>query len=1172
MAVPVIQTAFTSGELTPSLFGHVDLARFHVGAATMRNAFVSYRGGAYSRAGTAFIGFSAQTGRAIPPRLIPFQFSINQGLALEFGNLYMRVISNGAYVVEASTAITAISQAAPAVVTTANSLTTGDWVYLSGIAGMTQLNGRIAVAHAVTGAHISLYDVFGNPIDTTSFSAYTSGGTVARIFTLVTPWAEVDLPYLKFAQSADVMSICCWNQLTGTNYPSYDLARVSDSNWTLTKIDPKPTITAPTTCTAVPTIAGSGAYYQYEVTAVSLVDGTESIASPIGSAANVTDIAQAGAILVTWSAVAGAENYNIYKAQPGLETPVPAGAQYGFIGQAQGTQLVDSNIVSDFTQVPPTHTNPFAPGGVIKVNITGAGTGLTTVTWAITTSTGSGFNGYPIIVGGQLSAFVITDNGEGYAPGDSIAFNGAGFAAGAITFSANPTAADTITLNSVVWTFVSAITGANQTLVKSTLALTISQLVTDLAASGNASLIVATYGSFASGSNVVLSVTYNTAGTGGNAYTLAASVATPSGTHLTGGGGTSGTAPTATLTIGPASGTYPSVTAYFQERRAYAASPLNPDTYWMSQPGAFLNFDVRNPTIASDAITGTPWSVEVNGIQFMVSMPGGLVVLTGLSAWQLTGVGGSSLNPQPLTPSNQQAQPQAYNGCSATVPPIKIDNNILFVQAKGSVVRNFEYNFFTNIYTGTDQTQLSSHLFTGYAIKEWAWAEEPYKILWAVRNDGILLSLTYLKQQDVAGWARHDTNGLVQSVCSVTEPPVDAVYIAVERFTPNGTAYMIERMDNRIWASREDCWCVDSGLSYPMPTPNATLTASSPTGLGAIINIDLLIGGQNYSNLTVVNITDPTGQGAALTPVIGAGGVITGVTINSSGTGYTDPQFSFYDPSGEGTGAELNLVTLDNSATFTASAAIFTSGSTGSYIRMGGGVAVITSYISTTQVIADIQQPIVTIVPNSSPIMVTPATAGNWTLTAPTSVIYGLDHLAGMTVTGLSDGQVVPPLTVSATGSVNLGEYTGSAITLGLSFTAQLQSVYVDVGQPTVQGQRKKVAAVTARVEASSGMMVGSDQVDGSTLSPTQIAPTWRNLDTVPEGGTPVYGAAYPPLYTGDIRIPVSGGFQRPGQVAIQQTLPLPMNVLAFIPEIDAGDLPQPPGPVARPQQQQRGR
>ena len=117
MATPFLAPAFVTGELSPSVFGRVDLDREHVAASTMRNLFVNYRGGAYSRAGTSFVGFSKQTGRDFPPRLIPFQFNINQGLALEFGHEYMRVILDGAFVVETPISIGGASQADPAVLT-----------------------------------------------------------------------------------------------------------------------------------------------------------------------------------------------------------------------------------------------------------------------------------------------------------------------------------------------------------------------------------------------------------------------------------------------------------------------------------------------------------------------------------------------------------------------------------------------------------------------------------------------------------------------------------------------------------------------------------------------------------------------------------------------------------------------------------------------------------------------------------------------------------------------------------------------------------------------------------------------------------------------------------------------------------------------------------------------
>ena len=98
MSLQHIQNSFISGEISPAIYGRTDLAKYHSGAATMRNMFVGYRGGAYSRAGLAYVGMCKQAGSAYPPRDIQFQFNNQQGYALEFGDNYMRIKSNGAYV------------------------------------------------------------------------------------------------------------------------------------------------------------------------------------------------------------------------------------------------------------------------------------------------------------------------------------------------------------------------------------------------------------------------------------------------------------------------------------------------------------------------------------------------------------------------------------------------------------------------------------------------------------------------------------------------------------------------------------------------------------------------------------------------------------------------------------------------------------------------------------------------------------------------------------------------------------------------------------------------------------------------------------------------------------------------------------------------------------------
>lgn len=1160
MAIPIIQPSFAAGELSPSLYGRVDYAKEHVGLSTCRNAFVSYRGGVYSRAGTSFCGFSKQTGRTVPPRLITFQFSINQGLALEFGNLYMRVLVNGQFVTEPSTTITGITTANPGVITdNGHGYSVGDWVSFSGIVGMTELNNLTGIIATPTANTYELRNVYGQLIDTSTFGTYVSGGKAARIYTLVTPYAETDLLYLKLTQSADVMSICCWNQITGTSYPSYNLARLADDNWTLTQLDVGASIGAPASCSGNATVIASGSNqptdYQYAVTAVDKITGEESIASPTADIPNSVDIAlTAGSIELTWAGVDGAGYYNVYKAPPAYNSTVPTGSFFGYAGSSFGTKFVDSNIIQDLSQVPPTHSNPFATGKILSVQITVTGFNLTTVTWTVGTATGSGFDGYPVISGETLQAFVVTNPGEGYLPGDTITFNNAGFASGTIDFGAtNPSDGDTITLNSVVWTFVSAIAEANQTTIQGTLAETLAALVSGLAASANSLITVANYVA----SDAVLNIQYGRPGIIGDTYTLAASAATPSGPTLTGGTPGGGFMNPAAILIISEFGSNPSVVSYFQQRRVYAASPNNPDTYWMSKPGQFQNFDSRIPTIDSDAITGTPWSVQVDGIQFLVPMPGGLVVLTGSSAWQVTGAGGSSLNPQPITPAGQQAQPQAYNGCNDHIPPIKIDYDINYVQAKGSVLRDLNYNFFANIYTGTDLTYLSTQLFTGYEILEMAWCEEPYKVIWATRNDGILLSLTYLKAQEVMGWSRHDTNGQFWSVCSVTEPPVDALYLAAQRYIGNHSPYIIERMNNRIWTSAEDAWCVDSALTIDLPTPNANLSASSANGVGRPSSVTGLIGGTGYSSATFGEIDDPTGSGANVVLTI-SGGVITNVNI-TSGSGYTYPKLNIIDPNGLGSGASATVV-LNTRVTFTADAGVFSLLAVGQILRMGGGKAVITAYNSVTEVVGTMLSPIVNVIPNSGG---TPqiAAAGEWSISPNVTAISGLQHLEGATVTGIADGLVIPPTVVSSTGTITLAT-PASKVTIGLVYGVQIQSLYLDGGSPTEQGRRKKIAAVTARFEdtAVASVQGGSNQPDGSVQSPPQVEMTWANLAPfvlLPNQGLPSYNDTTVPLFTGDVRVPVSGGFQTPGQVAIQQLAPLPVQLLAFIPELLSGDTPE---------------
>jgi hypothetical protein len=278
-----------------------------------------------------------------------------------------------------------------------------------------------------------------------------------------------------------------------------------------------------------------------------------------------------------------------------------------------------------------------------------------------------------------------------------------------------------------------------------------------------------------------------------------------------------------------ASSNYPSVATYFDQRRVFANSNTDPQTLWMSKPGQFNNFDTSSPANDGDALTLTLSSVQSAAIRALLPMPDGMLVFTQSGVYKVSG-GGQNTG---IKVSSLLARAQNYIGITDGVPPIPVNFEIFFVQEKGAIIRALTYNFYTSTYEPADLTILSNHLFTGHTIVDWAYAEHPYKLVWLVREDGQLLCLTYLKDQKLQGWTRHDTNGLVESVCSITENGTDSVYIAVKRFINGAWTRYIEQFQSKdLTQGVEFSWYVDAALDYGSIYPLADITFSAATGSG----------------------------------------------------------------------------------------------------------------------------------------------------------------------------------------------------------------------------------------------------------------------------------------------------------------------------------------------------
>lgn len=259
---------------------------------------------------------------------------------------------------------------------------------------------------------------------------------------------------------------------------------------------------------------------------------------------------------------------------------------------------------------------------------------------------------------------------------------------------------------------------------------------------------------------------------------------------------------------------FPSTVGYFQQRMVFAASSSQPQTIWMSRTSDFHNFGYSDPSRDDDGLEITLASREVNQIRHLVSLRE-LLALTSGAEWSITGSSDSG-----ITPDSISAIPQSYVGTNSVLPAV-YGNTALYVQARGGKLATLAYNYVADGFVAQDVSVLSSHLMRGYTLEDMAFCLAPNGVVWIVRNDGGLLGFTFLADQQVYAWHRHDTDGEFESVASVPEGDEDVLYCIVKRTIGGATKRYIERMASRQLTKYgsgdlafDRTFFVDCGLTY----------------------------------------------------------------------------------------------------------------------------------------------------------------------------------------------------------------------------------------------------------------------------------------------------------------------------------------------------------------------
>lgn len=241
-----------------------------------------------------------------------------------------------------------------------------------------------------------------------------------------------------------------------------------------------------------------------------------------------------------------------------------------------------------------------------------------------------------------------------------------------------------------------------------------------------------------------------------------------------------------------------------------ADGTLNSDFWDEFQVGDRTEAEAGDMPLSDDAIEATITGRQANAIEFIVPRSK-LWIGTAGGEWTVSGTD------EVMTPENIKASSEGACG-AASARPESVGYATLFIQRSGRKVREMSYSFESDAYVSNDLTILSNHI-TESGLVQMAYVQEPDSVLYCVKNDGSMVSMTYAPKQDVAAWNRLVTDGKVENVTSVYNGSTgrDELWAVIRR-TVNGTERRyIEYLEDEFNGTIQDAFFVDSGLTYDGP-------------------------------------------------------------------------------------------------------------------------------------------------------------------------------------------------------------------------------------------------------------------------------------------------------------------------------------------------------------------
>lgn len=477
---------------------------------------------------------------------------------------------------------------------------------------------------------------------------------------------------------------------------------------------------------------------------------------------------------------------------------------------------------------------------------------------------------------------------------------------------------------------------------------------------------------------------------------------------------------------------YPRAVTFTSDARLlHGGTAAKPESIWGSRSPSSGNTAYDNFTTGSNAtdaviFTLAPVHGRVNTVEWLTNTDKFIVAGTFGTVRRIYG----SNEQESITPTNITAKSVNNYGADSAIP-VSLGTTVFYIQRGQQVVRSFEYDYAIDGYISTDRNIVADHL-THPGLDQIIGQQGRNDVIWAVRRDGVLLSLIFKDKEDISGWQRHLMGGVH--------------YNDHDRLRGFGKVLWVGIMGRP--TSQEQLWAIVERHVNGKTVRSVEYQADAPVYPDVL---DFYSGSREHDVQRYENYKYEVQKQA--------------VHLDMAVT---------YDGSDLGKSASANVTpsaVTGNNITITASAAVFTTGMVGRQIWKsydengeGGGRAEITGFTSSTQVTAKV----LVAFDNTQAIA-----AGDWYLT--TVNLTGLDHLEGATVGVVADGGPVNDGVV-ANGALTL-EAQASVVHVGFKYLGILQTLNLDQGGVTGSAQSKKrnIAKTAFRFLNSGGAKFGTD-------------------------------------------------------------------------------------------------